>query len=118
VDLSRGYLIEARSIGGLSGSSVFLHLSDTRIKERNGAKIWRNQISFHLLGLVHGHWDMPEARTDDILEDSMQNERLNVGIAIVVPATRIAEVINHPLLIAQREQNIEQWRRNGAPTPD
>jgi hypothetical protein len=83
-----GYLFEARSIGGLSGSPVFLHLSDTRITEREGVRRWRNLISFHLLGLVHGHWDVPDEKRDNASENTIQNERLNVGIAIVVPAAR------------------------------
>ena len=54
------YLVEARSIGGLSGSPVFVHLGFTRHVEGRVACALRGP-SFFLLGLMHGHWDSPDA---------------------------------------------------------
>jgi len=89
------YLIEARSIGGLSGSPVFLNLGSSRVIGGNmvfGASGPR----FLLLGLVHGHYDVNASDVDQLLHDgstSGQNDRVNTGIAIVVPFSKIDSVI-------------------------
>jgi hypothetical protein len=71
------YLIEARSIGGLSGSPAFVR------EGRLGEKI-------HFLGLMHGHWDTPAtSKNDDLTADEWDTlGRVNLGIAIVVPAKK------------------------------
>lgn len=50
-----GYLIECRSISGISGSPVFV-LKPTSI-ELNGHQVLTSRVSLYLLGLIHGHWD-------------------------------------------------------------
>jgi hypothetical protein len=70
------YLIEARSIGGLSGSPVF-------VRETAGL----GHGSFYLLGLMHGHWDIPVENRRD-MEDINSISSINVGIAIVIPAKK------------------------------
>jgi hypothetical protein len=76
------YLIEARSIGGLSGSPVFYHShSSHKSVFRPFAQKWfspSEEQSFYLMGIVHGHYD----QRDNI-------EKLNTGIAIVVPIGKI-----------------------------
>jgi len=47
-------LIEARSIGGLSGSPVFGHLGNLRVS--GGRLQTADKPIFHLIGLIHGHW--------------------------------------------------------------
>lgn len=86
------YLIEARSIGGLSGSPVFVNLGKVRVHEGQ-LKYLRNGLGFYLLGLMLGHWDrkVPVAAQD---EDHF--ESVNMGIGIVVPAGKILEVIDQP----------------------
>ena len=42
----------------------------------------------HLLGLVHGHWDLPMVFTE-----SERSEAVNMGDSIVTPATKILEVL-------------------------
>ena len=49
------FLIEARSIGGLSGSPCFVNLGPVRLIERELQP--RPQLTILLLGMVHGHWD-------------------------------------------------------------
>jgi len=44
-----------------------------------------------------GHWDLP------IGVSSQQAEAVNMGIAIVIPAQKILEVLYHPELVAMRE---------------
>lgn len=93
--LMDAFLIEARSIGGLSGSPVFLNLGVMRLigrqlKHASGGPI------FYMLGLVHGHYDVESIKIatsgiDDI--DSSSAQQVNTGIAIVVPFHSIRAVI-------------------------
>ena len=55
---------------------------------------------FYLLGLMHGHWD--RVVPVDVTGDDIEFESVNMGIAIVVPAKKILEVINQPSL-AEKE---------------
>ncbi len=86
------YLIEARSIGGLSGSPVFVNLGNSRIIDGKSMKSKGGPVCF-LIGLIHGHYDN-NADEIDILEDfeNEQTSRVNTGIAIVTP---INHLINH-----------------------
>lgn len=95
-------LVEVRSIGGLSGSPVFVYHVGPRIVKPNVRGV------FLLLGLVHGHWNMPRSVSDD---SPFASERLNLGIAIVIPARKILEVLDHPKL---QEIRREVEAREGA----
>ena len=53
------YLIEVRSIGGQSGSPVFVRKT-----------VPMDLSGIYLLGLVHGHWDIPPQRIDDTIQPS------------------------------------------------
>ena len=91
------YLVEARSIGGLSGSPVFLNLGIVRYIDKQVKHAQVGPI-FYLLGLVHGHYDVPTANIDNNEEDAVESlsvERVNTGIAIVVPMHKIQEVIDY-----------------------
>ena len=91
-----GYLIEARSIGGLSGSPVFV-----RSLVRDGAHIY-------LMGLMHGHWDIPPENKNDTFDAAGANHAVNMGIAIVVPTTKILEVIDQKELVDDRKRQEEK----------
>jgi hypothetical protein len=84
------YLIEARSIGGLSGSPVFVHrLEDGTPK-------------FALLGLMEGHYGTKTAQSGDTASE----ESVNVGIGIVVPADDIEEIFGQPEIV-ELEQRLD-----------
>lgn len=100
------YLIEARSIGGLSGSPVFVNIEGIR----KGQWVLGKQ-SLYLLGLIHGHWDIMEKAFDESKEDVSDVGNINMGIAIVVPATKILEVINQPMLMEKRQKFLEQNKK-------
>lgn len=55
-----GYLIEARSIGGLSGSPVFLNPGVSR-GMRGVPMLEIPEKKLHLLGMIHGHYGMGES---------------------------------------------------------
>lgn len=103
------YLIESRSIGGLSGSPVFVYL--------RGLKVVNNTIemkrdSFFWLGLMHGHWELPSTKQDTVVEDKVSKEAINMGIGIVVPATKILELYYSPSQIALRDSQHKQYKKN------
>lgn len=96
------YLIEARSIGGLSGSPVFALESQVR----NGvAEI--GTFRYSLLGLIHGHWDVPEMAID-AAEGQAEEGMVNMGIAMVAPAQKVRDILMSEAYVAQREVFIEQ----------
>jgi hypothetical protein len=93
------YIIEAKSLGGVSGSPVFIRQTADiaagifKWGTNEPATIQAFTNVFHLLGLVHGHWKIdPEELNNPQVEHT--DEGINVGLAIVVPASQILEVIN------------------------
>lgn len=89
------YLIEARSIGGLSGSPVFLNLGIARFLEGQ-VKHSNSGPVYYLLGLIHGHFDVNQSEFSNVLESDSETksiEKINSGIAIVVPFHSIEKVI-------------------------
>ena len=75
---------------------------------------------FYLLGLMHGHWDIPpEGRDDGVSEDHQEAlGKVNMGIAVVVPAKKILQVLNHPGLVEIRKREEEQLRKKQIATRD
>lgn len=94
----RTYLIESRSIGGLSGSPVFVEPGITYYTDDGHIHIrpplTRTQ---HLLGIIRGHWDAPEGIGPDAVPS---NERINMGIAIVTPIDRALPLAHEAVLQA------------------
>lgn len=86
------YLIEARSIGGISGSPVFVSAP------------WVSK-QLLLLGLIHGHWDLKASQKNDVVTDAEDDEesRINMGIAIVTPVQKILDILNCEELSTARE---------------
>lgn len=111
------YLVEARSIGGLSGSPVFAYLGAMR-RIGNNMQLGRGGPLFYWLGLMHGHFDLSKLETDNLVEDSLTNLRINMGIAIVVPVWKILEVMNQEAFMKAREAALQDARKKTSPTPD
>jgi hypothetical protein len=120
------YLIEARSLGGISGSPVFVRETlNVEVKVRRVGKPDRDAKlagagSFFLLGAVHGHWKIPPSAIDspNIVVDDEAKDKLNIGIAIVVPATKILETLQHPELVEMRKRIMAEKRAVGLPAMD
>jgi len=93
--LIEAYLIEARSTGGISGSPVFVNLGLHRMMKGQFMQTIQGPI-FYLLGLVHGHWNANSSSNHTDTDHAPSAEKVNMGIAIVVPASKIIEVINQP----------------------
>lgn len=116
------FLIESRSIGGLSGSPVFVKVAEPRTGGHT-LNIQGNRMSvedtrelgverMYLLGLVHGHWDVTPSEIDAIMVDN-RHDSVNVGVAIVVPGQKILEVLNHPIF--ERSRNEALAMQSGKP---
>ena len=107
------YLIEAKSIGGLSGSPVFAHMPPIRVQtfdETHKAKFFLPRMSHYLLGMVQGHF-VVENSEDAIVESDQRVGQINTGIAVVVPVQSIIETVDHPALLAARVAAAEAKKR-------
>lgn len=117
------YLIEARSIGGLSGSPVFLHLGFDRKFEKDKLLMGTGQRlgTYFLLGLMHGHYKAPLPSDDQLaLTDAalLEEEAVNMGIAIVVPSEKILETLEQPMIREQENMIEKRDREQMAAIPD
>lgn len=104
-----GYLIEAQGLSGLSGAPVFARptfISPEHISEGKHVYARLPRIDLVLLGLWQGAWD---AKTDDILTiDRGRQMRVPVGMGVVVPATKLVEVLEMPELKNKRAKADER----------
>jgi len=112
------YLTESRSIGGLSGSPVFVHLGALRLINGEISKSANDHGTFFLLGLVFGHFDSGVSDADDLVVDAtIGDKRINMGIGVVIPAMKITETIQRS--VGDSEKQIEaDVRRSRMPTAD
>jgi len=107
------YLIELKSLGGISGSPVFIRqtcdiahgIHKWGTNENTVVQAYTNVV--HLLGLVHGHWSIDPQEIDSP-EVKHVDDGINIGIAIVVPATQILEVLHTEELIEMRRKIKEE----------
>lgn len=112
------YLIEARSLGGLSGSPVFVYLGHMRAKT-TGINLGGDGSIFGWLGLMHGHWDIDEDSVDSEIDSTnIVGKSVNMGIGIVVPATKIIEIINSHDFTEQRKRVAATINQSITPTKD
>ena len=119
------YLVELRSIGGISGSPVFVYLDFWRLGpnmfesriDLGGLTIRRNM---YLLGLIRGHWNLerrgvahdhvPPATEDEEVEN------LNTGIAMVTPIQDVLSVINGPEMTRIRTMAEDDYAKRNSGT--
>jgi hypothetical protein len=93
------YLVEGRSIGGLSGSPAFVRRTETFkiVNDGRVSEVWCPG-PFKLLGLMHGHWEIRESDINNPLIQHDRKHGVNLGIAIVTPASKILDILNEPAL--------------------
>jgi hypothetical protein len=110
------YLIESRSIGGLSGSPVFVRqtikmqgfTASGRFYDSSHKPLPINEVVYVdglgrilFLGSVIGHWDQPTGLSIP------EQEAVNMGISPIVPAQKIMEIITQSEL-QQMAKNIAE----------
>jgi hypothetical protein len=113
------FIIDARSVGGMSGSPVFVHFGPGRAgRLRPGTEAFPGQM-FYLLGLVHGHFVLPGVEYDFEETDS-EGKKVDrhAGLSIVTPASKLLEVLQSPTLTSERERKIEDARAPYRGVPD
>jgi hypothetical protein len=114
------YLVEARSIGGLSGSPVFVR--KTVALEAEGlyknTRIYGLSNQYRLLGLMHGHWDIRESELNSYSLIQDRQRGVNLGIGVVVPAHKIVEALNQPTLAEGRERQERAFVEEVSPETD
>ena len=112
------YLIEARSIGGLSGSPVLVNYGLWRTV--NGNPKYQAGLPFGLLGLMHGHFDVEDLNSDVVVDDMAQAapEGIHSGIGVVVPVSKIRETLMQDDLEKARKKIIKDHLDKSSVTPD
>jgi len=95
------YLVEARSISGLSGCPVFIDLAALKRARQPsgglmaaGSEMQPVSVRFRLIGVMHGHFgsdDYPSPSNS--LDGSSTALQLNFGIAMVIPSEKVLEVL-------------------------
>jgi hypothetical protein len=117
----RAYLVEARSIAGLSGSPVFSMRGSelnmvSALAQLQGKSGLGDPIA--LLGLMHGHFDVPNLNEDVVADQDEPERSVHTGIGVVIPAEKILETIQHPELIEMRKKKAKEFRESGGATAD
>jgi hypothetical protein len=109
------YLAEGRSIGGLSGSPVFIRQTvNLMLKGEDGSDIpFAGLGQLYLLGMMHGHWELPASFTK-----GENAEAVNMGISMIVPIDKINEIIYSPEMIAMRGEVEQELIRQYGPVAD
>lgn len=121
-----GYLIEARSLSGLSGSPVFVNLGSLDVEGKHRATGFGHRTEkgikvldspkFFLLGLVHGHF--PLINGDDASEADAARKSVNTGIAIVVPLRKAIDLIRREEERAMKEFKEQKTKAKKLPEMD
>ena len=86
------FLIEARSIGGLSGSPVFANTG--------------HKTTVLLMGVMHGHFDQ-----------AADGVKVNVGIGIVTPVAKLEQLLDLEEVVLGEKEVLERQRARDSLTP-
>jgi hypothetical protein len=96
------YLVEAHSIGGLSGSPAFVQMAPIRVVDEKAQYTEGRQ--YYLLGLVSGHFDLQSIDEDSVPEETQRRGGINSGVGVVIPVEKIIETVEHPDLSRSRHE--------------
>jgi hypothetical protein len=107
------YLVESRSIDGLSGSPVFVRRQSVQQGRDGHLKFQHGQMEF-LMGLLLGHNPVTNpADTVSILSPDQSGSGAvevpmpwNTGIGVVLPISYVVEAINQSTMIKRRREAI------------
>lgn len=110
----KAYLAEMRSIGGMSGSPVFVFITSLNRLVRNRPPDTSWEIL--LLGFVRGHWEINQNSGIDLWTD--EGAAINTGIALVTPIQDAIEVLMSQELKNDRRRQENEGRKKSAPVLD
>jgi len=122
--MQEAFLVETRSISGFSGSPVFVYRPseieaaippgedsfETRYKYITTISELVGHVNF--LGIDCGHVPKYERVVNGALTPHPQGWKVaaNTGMAIVIPAWRLLELLNTPELVMQRKQKDKKYQ--------
>ncbi len=119
------YLIEARSIGGISGAPVFSMTPLVRqVSQVSGETKPGLVTRFDLLGLIMGHISFPQDEIQIPVDEEFAadnghvNNPARIGIAAVTPAQLIFETLYQPELVAMRQKKEDKLQGKDAESLD
>ncbi len=98
----RGYLVEAQTLDGLSGSPVFVRYTNPTSLATGRGPVSGYSGFVTLLGLWAGSWDAPG---ETLRAHLGKDAKVPVGMGIMMPVERISEVLDSDALRKQREQH-------------
>jgi Trypsin-like peptidase domain len=116
---SPAYLIETRSLGGTSGSPVFLHVNPgRRLREPELRQLpdgGGTIAPYYLIGMMQG-FHSGQYASDFVANDDEQkvvpvDTDFNAGIGVAIPISQIMDLINRPDLKEARMATLEAKRK-------
>jgi hypothetical protein len=103
------YLVEVRSLGGLSGAPVFIVFDPNRWAPNPSTLKRRQDEGYYILilGVIQGHWD---EKVESSTSPDANEEKINQGMAIVTPAWHILTLLEDAGLKAPRDKTFASRR--------
>lgn len=116
------YLVDTRSIGGLSGSPVYIRVAQVHRHDRPlvvpaewyNRRAFQDLLGYYLLGLVHSLLFIHENELRTEVDPKADDREQNTGIAVVVPHNKIRETIDQPVLAERRRAVLAEEMRQRA----
>lgn len=110
------YLAEVRSIGGLSGSPVFVVINPATRLHAGDMGHRAGMSHYFLLGLIRGHWRQDAHALDsaDVDYSDPDARQLNTGIAMVTPATELLPLFEREVFVDLGKQ-MDEARDRASP---
>jgi len=102
------YLMEVRSVGGLSGSPVFIDIVNAKDYKRDAGNI-RYGARFRVIGVLTGHFKGSDSESISMQIPESELDKLNMGIAYLTPAEKIIEGLEQ--FMSQEKKEIEDHRK-------
>jgi hypothetical protein len=115
------YLIEARSIGGHSGSPVFVNLAVPRSFQSEKPRrlpLPDERRDYYFLGLIRGHLRAKDTGEYVTLDPAVEDLWINSGIATVIPAQDIWDTLSQEWLDKRRRVEWQKAHEQSADVPD
>lgn len=108
---SPAFLVESRSIPGYSGSPVFVYFPHPRTKPVQEGRAPIAGLSIRFLGITGGHI------RDSVPLSTGPTALLNTGMSWVIPAWRLAELLNYERVAEMREEGEDQFKKENPDPP-
>lgn len=116
--LQLSYLVEGHSIGGYSGSPVFLYIPPLSVRNPDAKEQPMDfRWQMRLLGVDWGHildWEPLIVQRPDVRHPENWSVKRNTGMMGVVPAWMLADLLNSEELVKNREiadKQLEEERK-------